>query len=517
MSKAARRKGARKLRQARREAQRTLRESQRARGIRKPSHTTRPNRTSRYETVEQEQQARSEALIEEARLIRQQLPILLKELSQIPDPRKPLLLRHKLTTLMVYGILMFVLHSGSRRKTNESMSAPAMKEALQALIPELESIPHHDTLYRLLARIDPLRIEKAHVALLRSLIRDKKFVDYLVEGCYLIAIDGTQKMVRRVLPDDEWLQRQVGAEGSRWTQYYVYVLEANLVLSNGVSIPLMSEFLNYREGDNERDKQDCEQRGFFRLARRLKRAFPRLPIMLLLDGLFAGGPTMDRCRDYGWHFMIVLQDASLPQVWQECEGLSKLLEAEDRLKQRWADREQSFELFNQIDYRWGDNDKKHLLIHVALCHESWEEVNGEGTRVSRCGTWAWISDRPFSRQTAHVRCNLGGRHRWGIEEGILVEKRQGYDYEHCYALDWNAMCGYHRLMRIGHLLNVLACHASTLIEAVKERGAQGFIEWVRDTLRGRWLDPEGLQARLAAPFQLRLLFPLPEAPLVLTG
>ena len=515
MSRAAR-APAREQRSRRRQEQRKHRRSQERAGISRPSHPSRPNRTSPYESVEEEQRGRSEAVIEHARLIREKLPVLLKEFSQIPDPRQPLLLRHKLTTLMVYGILMFVLQTGSRRRSNEKLSAPAMKSALMALFPDLESLPHHDTLYRLLAAIEPERIEEAQVALVRSLIRDKKFSDHLVEGRYLIAMDGTQKMVRRLLPDDAWLQRQVGAEGKKRSQYYVYVLEANLVLSNGVSIPLMSEFLDYGKGDSEREKQDCEQRAFFRLTERLKKAFPHLRIMLLLDGLSASGPLMSRCRDYGWQFMIVLQDASLPQVWQEYEGLRRLLNEEERLTQCWGDRHQSFELVNDLQYCWGENEKKRLSIHLVVCQESWQEVDEGGTLVKRSSKWAWISDRPFSRQTVHVRCNLGGRHRWGIEEGFLVEKQQGYCYEHCYAENWNAMRGYHYLMRIGHLLNLLASFASTLIGAFKERGAQGFIEWLGNTLSGRWLEYANLQARLTAPSRLRLLFPLPQAP-PLTG
>ena len=507
---------ARQLRRDRRRGQRELRRAQQAAGINKPSHTTRPNRTSPYETVEQEGQARTEAVIEQARLMRDKLPILLREFSRIPDPRKPLLLRHKLTTLMVYGILMFVLQTGSRRTSNETLSAPAMKEALQGLFPDLESLPHHDTLYRLLSRIEPQGIEQAQVALVGSLIRDKKFADHLVEGCYSIAIDGTQKMVRRFLPDDPWLQRQVGAEESKRTQYYVYVLEANLVLSNGVSIPLMSEFLDYGKGDSERGKQDCELRAFYRLTQRLKKAFPHLRILLLLDGLFASGPVIGRCRDYGWRFMIVLQDGSLPQVWQEYQGLRRLLNKEERLSQRWGDRNQSFELVNDIDYRYGDNEKKRASIHLAVCQEDWQEVNEQGSIAERSSRWAWISDLRFRRETVHVRCNLGGRHRWSIEEGLLVEKRQGYAYEHCYAENWNAMRGYHYLMRIGHVLNVLASLLSTLVQAFKERGAQGFIRWIRGTLSGRWLDPAELPARLTVPFQLRLLLPIPDFP-VLTG
>src|SRR4030042_867813 len=71
--------------------------------------------------------------------------------------------------------------------------------------------------------------------------------------------------------------------------------------------------------------------------------------------------------------------------------------------------------------------------------------------------------------------------------------------EHCYAEDWAAMRAYHYLMRIGHLLNVLAAFASTLVGSFKERGAQGFIEWVRGTLSGRWLGLADLKARAPAP------------------
>ena len=36
------------------------------------------------------------------------------------------------------------------------------------------------------------------------------------------------------------------------------------------------------------------------------------------------GPIMEVCRKNRWDFMIVLQDKSLPSVWEEYEGLKKL-------------------------------------------------------------------------------------------------------------------------------------------------------------------------------------------------
>jgi hypothetical protein len=46
----------------------------------------------------------------------------------------------------------------------------------------------------------------------------------------------------------------------------------------------------------------------------------------------------------------------------------------------------------------------------------------------------------------------GARHRWRIENNFLVEKRQGYQYEHGFSHHWNALRGYHFQMRLGHIV-----------------------------------------------------------------
>ena len=100
---------------------------------------------------------------------------------------------------------------------------------------------------------------------------------------------------------------------------------------------------------------------------------------------------------------------------------------------------------------------------------------------------------------------MGARYRWGIESGILAEKRCGYQYEHAFSYDWNAMKGYHYLMRLGHIINVLVQYSEHLVKAIRELGVRGFIRFVRETIGGRWLDPLLVQKRLAAHFQLRLI------------
>jgi hypothetical protein len=272
-----------------------------------------------------------------------------------------------------------------------------------------------------------------------------------------------------------------------------------------MTIPLMSEFLSYADGDIKTAKQDCEQRAFHRLAERLKGEFSHLPIFVLLDGLYPNGPILALCRKMNWEFMIVLQDRSLPRVWQDVEGLKKLL-TDNHHRRPWYNRQQHFWWVNDIEHRYGPNDRLHQKLHVVVCEESWQEVAKESAEVIlKTSRHAWISSRPLSASNVHERCNLAARHRWsGIEASFLVEKHQGYHYEHSFAYGWNAMKGYHYLMRLAHMINVVAQHASTLVKVVKNLGIRGLIHFVVETIAGPWLNAEVVRERLGAPFQLRL-------------
>lgn len=430
---------------------------------------------------------------------------MLQSLAKIKDYRNPKKVKHKLTMVLVYGILCFVLQAESRREANRELSGPTLLEHLRRIFPEMGKIPHQDTLNRVLSGIDVEAIQQAHLEMIRRLVRKKKFQRWLVAGCYPIAIDGTQKHVRQDELSEQWLRRttNAGADNER-TQYYVYVLEANLVFPNGLRLPLMSEFLNYAEGDTDNDKQDCETKAFHRLAGRLKEAFPRLHIMLLLDGLYPNGPVLKTCRDNQWQFMIVLKDESLPSVWEEYEGLRKL-QSDQQTDASWGNRSQTFRWVNDIEYRYGTNLRNKQIVHVVVCEERWEDIDTEGNVVRMSSRHAWLSSERLTKDNFHERCNLGARHRWGIEESILVEKRQGYQYEHLFSMNWNAMKGYHYLMHLGHALNVLAQYSATLYEIVVSKGVRPFIKYVRDSLLHPWVDAQRLYDRLSPNPQLRLV------------
>jgi hypothetical protein len=196
------------------------------------------NTISTFKTLEEERQGREEAVDAQLHVFRAMLPIWLKQLSTLADPRQAKKIKHKLAVVLLFGLLCFVFQMSSRRQANAQMTKPCFRETLQSLFPELESMPHADTLGRVLEKLDVDALPSAHLALIKRFIRGKKFQSYLIQNCHPIAIDGTQKLVR----DGQWWEEEwLNRSGGTWSQQYIYILEANLVFHNGMTLPLFSQ------------------------------------------------------------------------------------------------------------------------------------------------------------------------------------------------------------------------------------------------------------------------------------
>ena len=132
---------------------------------------------------------------------------------------------------------MFMFQLASRRKGNAELTGPQLLENLRALFPDLEDMPHQDTLCRLLQNMDVDQIEDCYLDLLRCLIRRKKFRYLLRKNRYLVATDGIQKYVMKDCWDERYLHRRIQGKDGEW--YYAYVLEAVLVFTKGMVLPLI--------------------------------------------------------------------------------------------------------------------------------------------------------------------------------------------------------------------------------------------------------------------------------------
>lgn len=496
---------------------------------RTPEHvapSTLPNAKSPWKTTEEERQDRVTAAEAHLQALRSQLEALLKKLACIPDPRRPKSTHHKLTVLLVYGLFLFILQFSSRREGNRELSRPGLWEAVRAVFPDLdvENIPHADTVNRLLERIPPESLEEALRERVRSLIKNRKLQSFMVRKHYVIAIDGTQKLSR----DWCWAPEALRWRNGEDVRYTAHVLEAVLVCPQGITLPIAAEFCTNGpeqvEGPKDdgsttavaasavtggpeqglASKQDCEQKAFHRLTARLKKTFPHLKVLVVADGLYPNGPIMAHCRRNKWDFMIVLPDDSLKSVWTEAEALHRL-EPENSVSTYWGDRQQTFWWVNGIEYRYGQNERQRLCLHVVVCEERWTTHDQEDKATEHHARFAWVSGSPLSAKNVVDRCNRAARHRWDIEEHILVCKHHGYQATHAFSLNWNAMRCWHYLMLLACLLNTLACYSVGLWTVVRTRGFHGTVLFLRETYLSPWLVPERLRALRTRPPQLRLI------------
>ena len=172
---------------------------------------------------------------------------------------------------------------------------------------KLNEMPHSDTLNYYLEQLSPMCLADVRKKMVKSLIRRKVFYHSKLFGKYWrIIIDGTGLFYFREKHCENCLvttiTREEDGKEVRVKRYYHKVLEAKLVLAPGITVSLDTEFI---ENENEDvSKNDCELNAAKRLLDRLSRDYPRLPICLQGDALYAVEPIMEICRGHGWKYIL---------------------------------------------------------------------------------------------------------------------------------------------------------------------------------------------------------------------
>ena len=319
-----------------------------------------------------------------------------------------------------------------------------------------------------------------------------RWLTILISGCLPVAIDGTQKLYRDgELHDLRWLSRQVGNEESRLNQQYVYVLEANIVLRNGLTIPVLTEYLktDWNVLNNPEGKQDCELVAFERLAAKLKKYFPRLKIMMIADALFATQPVLEILTQCRWEYVIQFSKNKLKnfaELLNSKKATAQTIPGKDYYRERFQ------EFFWYNDVIWGY--ALQLKLHLVSCLEKWEEVDKKtGEIIFKYSQHQWLSSICINIENVHELCNLGARKIGLMEDSINTEKHRGYHYEHAFSYNFNAMQGFHLLMRLAHAVNALSEFTKKLKKWIKEQGCAAILKTIKETLFNPWLPKEWYQ------------------------
>jgi len=422
----------------------------------------------------------------------------------VSDPRNPNLIIYPLVSLLFTGVFLFVCRLGSRRGVKDQLRNNGPSQAKFAACFGVESIPHGDTLNYGYQRLQVEEVQEVVCRGVETLIRQKVLYRFRLLGVYfLVAIDGTGVLTFRKRHCLHCLTKTLH---NGETIYYHPVLEAKLVTSNGFAFSLMTEFIE--NADLSADKQDCELKAFYRLTKRLKKRFPRLPICVLLDGLYAGGPTFQVCQDYGWKYFIVLREGDLPNLHRSfAVAIAQLPNQHKQVTLQQVNAQQRMEYIKQA-YRWAEDllytdsqDRTHRLGLIEC-----QEFRIDTHACTQTLHYKWITNFTLTTQNVDRLANQGARLRWKIEnEGFNVQKNSLLNLEHPYSQDPTARKVFYLLLQLACMIFQLMQKGSLLLQVFPDglRTASNLAFRLLEAWRNLSLDPSNFLNLSAGQYQIR--------------
>ena len=405
-------------------------------------------------------------------LIRHCFPELNCWLDALPDPRRQDLCTYLGRQVWWQILLTFLLREGSRNAFDGDRNSGQLPANLlqlcaqewdEARLGQRRTITCSENAKKHASRVAVKAVAQLAVLMVRCLMQMRLLDDArLFDRWWLIAIDGTLQDRGRDTP----------AGAAR----YRYVVEAKLVGPQGTMFALMTEF---RDMYNPvLDKEDCELNAFRRLAERLRTEFPKLPICLLMDGLYPVQSVFDLIESYGWKFIATLREGRQPTGWDEAVQTTLMSPShvvQCRRKGEDGLVEQTLRWTQQVPF--GDHAFQVLF-------------SGEISPTAAT-LWAWVTNFKLSHERVQAIANRGGRARNGIENVFNVEKNGGFGLEHAFCANTQASQNYHLIMQVAHTIEQLMVNGllRRLTLACRKVTDSKLIELLRSSLLYVRIDP----------------------------
>ena len=390
-------------------------------------------------------------------VINQRFPELFELFSGLTDSRKRE--EYSICEIVTGAMFMFLLKETSRNAYNNDRRDAVLAKNYSRHFKM--ALPHPDTIDEVMRILSPDQLEALKAQLVSKLFEQKLLREFRFLGkYYFVAVDATGTQTFQDKHCEHCLTK---TSKNGVTTWFHYVLEAKLVTSSGLAISLASEFIENLAG---RDfvKQDCEQKAFVRLAVKIKKYFPRLPICILADGLYPNKTVFNICRDNNWGFIITLKDGNLKTFHQEVELLSGIQKEREVYRADATTRTRlKYKYLNDIEYE-GYN------YSWVSCAETKTRLSDKLEAKQR---FVYITS---IKQTSDIVVSTadGGRLRWKIEnEGFNAQKNLGYELEHKFSrVSYTAMQNYYQLLQIAHMINQFVEKSRGVLNLLNEHSKQ---------------------------------------------
>jgi len=308
---------------------------------------------------------------------------------------------------------------------------------------QVQSIPKDSQMKEVIDEIDSSELEPIFEDYFGALQRGKHLEQYrFLADYYLISFDGSGYFSSDKICCPGCLKKESKKGKIRYEHQIVQAALMNPDLRQ--VIPLFPEAVKNTDG---KEKQDCETEAGKRLIKKIRKAHPKLKIIIVADSLHSKQPLIEEAKAAGMSYILVAKPDDHKILMEWVNEQRQLKEVSRMEVKDGKGRLHVYEWINGVPL----NGNKETVITNYF--EYWL-IDKEKVTYHN----SWVTDISISEENVKDLVR-GGRCRWKIENEVFnTLKNQGYHIEHSYGH------GEKNLSMNFFLLNLLAFFVHQIFE-----------------------------------------------------
>ena len=386
-------------------------------------------------------------------IIKQYFPELTNWIDNLTDVRNQSYIKYDFKVCLLTQILAFCSSYQSMNRIGRDFNSDIVIDNINNILKtNYIELPHKDTLINVISSIKFEELEKVQTNIIKTLIRSKMLDKYRFNGLFHVVIDGTGLYSTRVNLGEQAITKIYNKdEENEYTLYSYYALEAKLVCGN-MTFSLATEFVENETYTDENgntyrkfDKQDCELKASYRLLEKIKKRFPKLPIVIGGDALYLGRPFLELCDKYNFEYIIRYKETDAPTIKRNFDEIKII--------------DENYQYQNEIIF--GDlKDNKFYTLNVISYDE--KNIDDETNEVT-IKNFSYVTSLEITKNNKEKIVQLG-RRRWKIEnKGFKEQKSDVLNIKHIYTKNCNGTKNIYLIIQFAHTILTLLNYGNVLI------------------------------------------------------
>ena len=386
-------------------------------------------------------------------IIKQYFPELTNWIDNLTDVRNQSYIKYDFKVCLLTQILAFCSSYQSMNRIGRDFNSDIVIDNINNILKtNYIELPHKDTLINVISSIKFEELEKVQTNIIKTLIRSKMLDKYRFNGLFHVVIDGTGLYSTRVNLGEQTITKIYNKdEENEYTLYSYYALEAKIVCGN-MTFSLATEFVENETYTDENgntyrkfDKQDCELKASYRLLEKIKKRFPKLPIVIGGDALYLGRPFLELCDKYNFEYIIRYKETDAPTIKRNFDEIKII--------------DENYQYQNEIIF--GDlKDNKFYTLNVISYDE--KNIDDETNEVT-IKNFSYVTSLEITKNNKEKIVQLG-RRRWKIEnKGFKEQKSDVLNIKHIYTKNCNGTKNIYLIIQFAHTILTLLNYGNVLI------------------------------------------------------